>query len=287
MNELICDICGTSYPDTEDRCPTCGYSRAFEAKLPDAGRTPAVREKIRGGRYSHKNVLKRRKLLEETENQEDNLTETAEPEPVCQAPGQAPEPEARETEEEKQRELLRVYRRDVGRNLAVFFSAAILLVFGGYACVRYGVPYLKSIKLPVQAVSEMTGPDALSTDVPTQVPTDAPTEAPTAAPTEAPTQAPTEAPTQIPSETVTEEATELLDVELELNFYEWTFLRAGQMTQLDAGVIPNEDITWISDNTDVVTVSDTGLVTAVGYGTAMIHAIYGQQELVVSINCEF
>lgn len=27
MSKVICDICGTSYPDTADRCPICGYSR--------------------------------------------------------------------------------------------------------------------------------------------------------------------------------------------------------------------------------------------------------------------
>ena len=27
MNKVICDICGTSYPDTADRCPICGYAK--------------------------------------------------------------------------------------------------------------------------------------------------------------------------------------------------------------------------------------------------------------------
>ena len=27
MSKIICDICGTSYPETADRCPICGYSR--------------------------------------------------------------------------------------------------------------------------------------------------------------------------------------------------------------------------------------------------------------------
>ena len=27
MNKIICDICGTSYPDTADCCPICGCSR--------------------------------------------------------------------------------------------------------------------------------------------------------------------------------------------------------------------------------------------------------------------
>lgn len=27
MSKILCDICGTAYPDTEERCPICGYSR--------------------------------------------------------------------------------------------------------------------------------------------------------------------------------------------------------------------------------------------------------------------
>lgn len=27
MSKILCDICGTTYPDTEERCPICGYSR--------------------------------------------------------------------------------------------------------------------------------------------------------------------------------------------------------------------------------------------------------------------
>ena len=27
MSKIICDICGTSYPDTADCCPICGCSR--------------------------------------------------------------------------------------------------------------------------------------------------------------------------------------------------------------------------------------------------------------------
>ena len=32
MNKIICEICGTAYPDTADKCPICGYSRDLSAK---------------------------------------------------------------------------------------------------------------------------------------------------------------------------------------------------------------------------------------------------------------
>lgn len=65
MKILNCDICGTLFPDTEEKCPTCGYSRAFVEEMPEASDAPAVRERVRGGRYSKKNVLRRLKLQEE------------------------------------------------------------------------------------------------------------------------------------------------------------------------------------------------------------------------------
>ena len=33
MNKIICDICGTSYPDTADCCPICGCSRDAAASI--------------------------------------------------------------------------------------------------------------------------------------------------------------------------------------------------------------------------------------------------------------
>lgn len=32
MSKVICDICGTSYPDTADQCPICGCARDFSAE---------------------------------------------------------------------------------------------------------------------------------------------------------------------------------------------------------------------------------------------------------------
>lgn len=66
MTILICDICGTSYPDTDEKCPTCGYARGFAEPQEDPEQTPVVREKVRGGRYSKKNVRKRMMLQAET-----------------------------------------------------------------------------------------------------------------------------------------------------------------------------------------------------------------------------
>ncbi len=33
MSKIICDICGTTYPDTADQCPICGCARDAAADL--------------------------------------------------------------------------------------------------------------------------------------------------------------------------------------------------------------------------------------------------------------
>ena len=90
MNMLNCDICGTSYPDTEEKCPTCGYSRAFDEETMNLPTVHAPHQRVRGGRYSKKNVLKRQKMQKMQEDAdkgkhgEDAVTQKIE-EPV-QAP---------------------------------------------------------------------------------------------------------------------------------------------------------------------------------------------------------
>lgn len=61
MNRIICDICGSEYPETAERCPICSYARQGTEKVIAAGAADAAVEKIKGGRFSAKNVKKRRK----------------------------------------------------------------------------------------------------------------------------------------------------------------------------------------------------------------------------------
>lgn len=68
MGKINCDICGTVYQDNANACPICGYPRkGSEANTED---TPAAvsasvaapaasAERVKGGRFSNKNVKKR------------------------------------------------------------------------------------------------------------------------------------------------------------------------------------------------------------------------------------
>ena len=62
MNRIICDICGSEYPETEERCPVCNYPRQGTEKLV-AAESEIVQAKVKGGRFSSKNVKKRQKAM--------------------------------------------------------------------------------------------------------------------------------------------------------------------------------------------------------------------------------
>ena len=91
MNKIICDICGTTYPDTAQQCPICGYANESAELLAgetagEAGRRTEVQTRhVKGGRFSASNVRKRSKADEEAFAAEedgygDNYFEEREPE---------------------------------------------------------------------------------------------------------------------------------------------------------------------------------------------------------------
>lgn len=67
MSKVICDICGTTYPETADNCPICGYSRDVTAQIlaedyePEDVQNTQKGTSVKGGRFSSSNVRKRNK----------------------------------------------------------------------------------------------------------------------------------------------------------------------------------------------------------------------------------
>lgn len=64
MSKVICDICGTTYPATSEQCPICGYTRdlggvTVSDDLLTEQPQAAVRNRVKGGRFSSANVRKR------------------------------------------------------------------------------------------------------------------------------------------------------------------------------------------------------------------------------------
>ena len=51
MNRIICDICGSEYPENEERCPICGYPRQGNEKAAVTAAEVSY-TKVKGGRFS-------------------------------------------------------------------------------------------------------------------------------------------------------------------------------------------------------------------------------------------
>lgn len=62
MSKVICEICGTAYPDTEKECPVCGFEKPETAEfVPDDLAGAKASGHVRGGRFSQPNVNKKLK----------------------------------------------------------------------------------------------------------------------------------------------------------------------------------------------------------------------------------
>lgn len=64
MSKIICDICGTSYPETAKRCPICGCVRPGDVQrvtneVKTNGKVSTGYTYVKGGRFSKTNVKKR------------------------------------------------------------------------------------------------------------------------------------------------------------------------------------------------------------------------------------
>lgn len=58
MNKVICDVCGTSYPETSAHCPICGCAKKVAGHVA-SGEAEGTYASVKGGRFSKKNVRKR------------------------------------------------------------------------------------------------------------------------------------------------------------------------------------------------------------------------------------
>ncbi len=61
MSKIICDVCGTSFPDTATHCPICGSVRPAEPETVASGAAAGGYTYVKGGRFSKANVKKRNK----------------------------------------------------------------------------------------------------------------------------------------------------------------------------------------------------------------------------------
>lgn len=128
MNKVICDVCGTDYPETEARCPLCDCVRA------DGGQTSAGNTEdtggytyTKGGRFSKSNVRKRLKASQRSQDM------AAAPMPVL--PREEPVPEDPDEDEFDEEELEGVSNR--GLIIIVVLLLIAIIAVSSYLAVVF------------------------------------------------------------------------------------------------------------------------------------------------------
>lgn len=251
MSKIICEVCGTRYPDTAEQCPICGHIKESEEKeteqvVQEEALEIPERPKVPGGRFSKRNVRKRLKAQaayekDQGSSEADAMEDTYE------------SGEDSEDEEETSGKGSTVL------NVLLVLVIVALLAVSALIFVRYFMPGF------MEQQPETVPPTAVQTEAPTDAPTDAPTEEPTEPPT-------------VPCQELVADEKDIILREL------------GAMHLLNVQILPEDttdEIIYISSNEEVATVNEEGRVTAVSEGTVVITAVCGEQQLEFNVICYF
>lgn len=230
MNKIICDVCGTDYPETAAQCPICGCASAGAQtsagnEVSDADEKAAYTP-VKGGRYSKANVRKRLKA-----NQI----------PYDPSPDMETEPEYEDDERSEEAEE---EDQSSNRGLIIVIGILLLAIVAVSAYIAISMFDLGFDKLPFLGNKN----DTVQTT-------------PTAAPTTNPTTEPTTANTGIACTELT-----LSDVDIFLKTVGSTWQLTATATPADT----TDKIVFTTTDESVVTVDESGLVTAVGTGKASV-----------------
>ena len=166
MSKIICDICGTRYPDTAEQCPICGHvSEGTENVVADVFDMDNVqgesRQKVSGGRFSKSNVKKRNAG---TLQREEAPVEKAKP---AQKPAKNPAKSSekapakkpvKETREQKNEDFFAEDNQNKKANAILNVRLGIvivaLLAVTAYIFTQYVLPEMKKPE-PTEAPTEM------------------------------------------------------------------------------------------------------------------------------------
>lgn len=247
MSKIICDVCGTRYPDTAEQCPICGHIREAAGKtaedvlVMDEAR-PEPRKKVRGGRFSKSNVKKRTGGAAHYEA----ATARSKPAKKAEAAYCAPDEDifTEDNQNKKANTILNV--------LLVIVIIALLAVTG-YIFVQHVLPQLNK--------PEETLPPPVVTE--TNPVTEAPTES----------QEPT-----IPCEELVLEETEILLTEYEQKWLINVEVKPGDTT---------DKLTFTSADELIATVDSEGCITALAEGQTYITIACGDVQVQYDVVCLF
>lgn len=155
MNKVICDVCGTAYPETSAHCPICGCARK-SADCTAAGNEESTYANIKGGRFSKKNVRKRSNgvPLERT-NAPAKKVQNEHPEQQEHRERANPERQERRSREPQQEE-----QSNTGLILIVIFLLIAIVAVVIYIGMRVFAPPKDDVNPPaIQATIPTSGND--------------------------------------------------------------------------------------------------------------------------------
>lgn len=215
MSKVICEICGTSYPDTADKCPICGCVPSEDKAVVGSSSEYVP---VKGGRFSSSNVKKRNGAFDAPRNQ----------------------PAFASAQKKK--------KSNVGAIIVIVLLLLAILAVGAYIALRFFIPN----DFLYQGLDGMNFFGSAQQDEPDDV--------------------------------VATDPVDLLDCKALNIRVDISLQDVGATYQLDVSPVPaNTDdlISYVTNDDAVATVSESGLITAVGEGNAVITVICGD----VSTDC--
>ncbi len=320
MSKIICDVCGTSYPETATQCPICGCVRSVDARIVSGNTTDSEEEvaraynHVKGGRFSKSNVRRR------------NNGKTP-------APVEVPEQRPEQPKEEGKKETAII--------ITTLVVLLIIIAVVAYIVIRFFLPNLfqpgkiddtvDNNKITTSATDAVTDTTILevpcdeivlsktlitfdsaeaivllnatpnpaittdsivytsSNDAVATVTQDGKVTAIGAGETVitvtcgiAKAECKVVCNIVNPDETTAQPT--ISEDQLKLNREDFTLNTKGETWKLYNGDIPAKDITWTSKNEKVATIKN-GVVTAVGAGTTTVHGEYGGVKVSCIVRC--
>ena len=231
MSKIICDICGTSYPETAEQCPICGTVRPVDIQgiIPDEEPTQprSGYTYVKGGRFSKANVKKR------------NMEKNAASMPVV------------DYEEQEEDEPEKTNKGLIVTAIILLMAILAVMIYIGLRFFAGDVSNPESGLVETKPI-ESTAPDG------------------------------------------TTETTELLIpcTGLSVNNYSASRIQlyaVGEFFKLDIRTEPSDttdQLVFISNDETVATISDTGVVTAMGPGLTSIEIQCGDQSWETLVYCD-
>lgn len=317
MSKIICDVCGTSYPETADQCPICGCVRPvnIQGVISDneAEDTKSGYTYVKGGRFSKANVKKRSIANQSTSYEEPEMNEPQEKEKTGtnkglvitamvlllaivavivyitvrffgmggSEPGQTQTATTAITTEATV-PCTKLTATVQTIELSEIGSAWMLNILAEPSDTTDSITYVSSDK-NVATVSDKGKVTAVGAGQATITVTcgEQTLECRVICDIQESTEETTE---ETAAETT--EATVYTEEDLRLNRTDITFSYEGETWNIYSGSIPVEEITWSCGNSSVATIKN-GVVTAVGNGRTTVYAKYGDMEVSCIIRCTF